>query len=198
MTMSARTASTTAIRPNGVSSLVISLYPGNAPTDDSGETGFEHTSDNQIDAAVDLTIDFGFQTPVGVGNLVYIDSNENGFADVGEGVDGVTVELYRADQTPGFGLPIFSRITSNGGRYFFDSLPAGDYIACTSRPRSLSRAVRSSASNPPLVPATSPLWSMMTRPTMKTASTTPRRSSTASAAPSSVWRRCAAHGCGQW
>jgi protocatechuate 3,4-dioxygenase beta subunit len=112
---------------NGVSSLVISLFPGNAPTDDSGETGFESNSDNQIDAAVDLTIDFGFQTPVGVGNLVYIDSNENGFADVGEGVDGVTVELYRADQTPGFGLPIFARVTSNGGRYFFDSLPAGDY-----------------------------------------------------------------------
>jgi hypothetical protein len=112
---------------NGVSTLVISLFPGNAPTDDSGETGFEHTSDNQIDAAVDLTIDFGFQTPVGVGNLVYIDSNVNGFADLGEGVDGVTVELYRADQTPGFGLPIFSRVTSGGGHYFFDSLPAGDY-----------------------------------------------------------------------
>jgi protocatechuate 3,4-dioxygenase beta subunit len=113
---------------NGVSSLVISLYPGNAPTDDSGESGFEHTSDNQIDAAVDLTVDFGFQTPVGVGNLVYIDSNDNGFADVGEGVDGVTVELYRGDQTPGFGIPLFSRITSDGGKYFFDSLPAGSYI----------------------------------------------------------------------
>ena len=112
---------------NGVSTLVISLFPGNAPTDDSGETGFKHPSDNQIDAAVDLTIDFGFQTPVGVGNLVYIDSNVNGFADLGEGVDGVTVELYRADQTPGFGLPIFSRVTSSGGHYFFDSLPAGDY-----------------------------------------------------------------------
>jgi len=112
---------------NGVSTLVVSLYPGNAPTDDSGETGFEHTSDNQIDAAVDLTIDFGFQRPVGVGNLVYIDQNENGFADVGEGVDGVTVELYRGDQTPGFGLPIFTRVTADGGRYFFDSLPAGDY-----------------------------------------------------------------------
>jgi protocatechuate 3,4-dioxygenase beta subunit len=112
---------------NGVSSLVISLFPGNAPTDDSGETGFENTGDNQIDAAVDLTIDFGFQTPVGAGNLVYIDSNENGFADVGEGVDGVTVELYRADQTPGFGVPLFARVTANGGRYFFDSLPAGSY-----------------------------------------------------------------------
>lgn len=113
---------------NGVSSLIISLFPGNAPTDDSGETGFENTADNQVDAATDLTIDFGFQTPVGVGNLVYIDSNENGAADAGEGVDGVTVELYRGNQTPGFGIPIFSRITSEGGRYFFDSLPAGDYI----------------------------------------------------------------------
>jgi hypothetical protein len=40
----------------------------------------------------------------------------------------VTVELYRGDQTPGFGIPLFSRITSDGGKYFFDSLPAGSYI----------------------------------------------------------------------
>ncbi|MFZ2276727.1 MAG: SdrD B-like domain-containing protein [Prosthecobacter sp.] len=113
---------------NGVSSLVISLYPGNAPTDDSGETGFEYTSDDQNDAAIDLTIDFGFQTPVGVGNLVFIDTNQNSQADVGEGVDGVTVELYRSSQTPGFGVPLFSTITSGGGQYFFDSLPAGDYV----------------------------------------------------------------------
>jgi hypothetical protein len=113
---------------NGVSSLVISLYPGNAPTDDSGETGFEYTSDDQNDAAIDLTIDFGFQTPVGVGNLVFIDANKNGQADVGEGVDGVTVELYRSSQTPGFGVPLFSTITSSGGQYFFDALPAGDYV----------------------------------------------------------------------
>ena len=113
---------------NGVSSLVISLYPGNAPTDDSGETGFEGTADNQNDAANDLTIDFGFQTPVGVGNLVYIDSNQNGRADAGEGVDGVTVELYGAAQTPGYGLPLFTRITTNGGAYFFDALPAGSYV----------------------------------------------------------------------
>ncbi len=113
---------------NGVSSLVISLYPGNAPTNDSGETGFEYTSDDQNDAAIDLTIDFGFQTPVGVGNLVFVDANQNGKADVGEGVDGVTVELYRSSQTPGFGVPLFSTITSNGGQYFFNSLPAGDYV----------------------------------------------------------------------
>ncbi|WP_294231262.1 SdrD B-like domain-containing protein [Prosthecobacter sp.] len=112
---------------NGVSSLVTSLFPGNAPTDDSGETGFEATTDNQIDAAVDLTIDFGFQTPVGVGNLVYIDGNGNGFADAGEGVDGVTVQLYRGNQTPGFSLPVFTDITSDGGKYFFGSLPAGEY-----------------------------------------------------------------------
>jgi hypothetical protein len=112
---------------NGVSSPVISLFPGNAPTDDSGETGFESTTDNQVDAAVDLTIDFGFQSPVGVGNLVYIDSNDNGAADEGEGVDNVTVELYRGNQTPGFSVPIFTQFTSDGGRYFFDSLPAGDY-----------------------------------------------------------------------
>ena len=113
---------------NGVSTLVVSVYPGNAPTDDSGETGFEYTSDDEDDASIDLTIDFGFQSPVGVGNLVYIDSNQNGVADVGEGVDGVIVELYSSNQTPGANLPLFTTTTSNGGAYFFNSLAAGSYI----------------------------------------------------------------------
>jgi hypothetical protein len=113
---------------NGISSLVISIYPGTAPTNDSGETGFDYTADDQADASVDLTIDFGFQTPVGLGNLVYVDSNQNGIADAGEGIAGVTVELYRSDQAPGSAVPIFTQITSGGGSYFFNVLPSGSYI----------------------------------------------------------------------
>lgn len=112
---------------NGISSSVISLFPGNAPTDGTGETGVDHESDNEVDAAVDLTIDFGFQSPVGVGNLVYIDSNGNGLADPDEGIDGVTVALYRSDQTPGVSIPLFTQVTAGGGRYFFRALPSGSY-----------------------------------------------------------------------
>ncbi|MFN7564503.1 MAG: SdrD B-like domain-containing protein [Prosthecobacter sp.] len=112
----------------GISSLPVSIYPGSAPTGDTGESGNDSASDDQNDAAVDLTIDFGFQTPVGIGNLVFSDLNGNGVMDSNEGVDGVTVELYRSTQTPGQAVPLFSDITSGGGRYFFGNLSAGDYI----------------------------------------------------------------------
>ncbi|MES2736436.1 MAG: SdrD B-like domain-containing protein [Verrucomicrobiota bacterium] len=113
---------------NGVSTAEVRLFPGAAPTDSSGETGLDGTSDNDNDSAVDLTVDFGFQTPVGVGNLVFLDNNANGVADAGEGVDGVRVEIYRSTQTPGTTTPLAQAITEDGGRYFFDFLSSGTYI----------------------------------------------------------------------
>jgi len=112
---------------SGVSSLVLSLYPAALATSQTGESGFEAERDDQNDASSDLTVDFGFYRPLGLGNLVYVDSNGNGKADLGEGLDGVTVELYRADQTPGLVLPIFTQVTADGGRYFFNILPPGEY-----------------------------------------------------------------------
>ncbi len=112
----------------GISTRVISVFPGSAPTDLTGETGVDGDSDNQNDAAIDLTVDFGFQSPVGVGNLVFIDANENGVADSGEGIEGVLVELYAGSDSPGSSLPLFSQETDEFGRYFFDFLPSGDYL----------------------------------------------------------------------
>jgi len=111
----------------GVSSSIVPLFLGTAPTGSSGETGFNSDSDDDIDAAVDLTIDFGFRYPVGVGNLVFIDANRNGRFDSGEGTPNVRVELYLADQEPGIDLPIFSQTTDANGVYFFDQLVPGDY-----------------------------------------------------------------------
>jgi len=111
----------------GVTTRIVALFPGSCPTGDSGETGLGADQDDHLDAAIDLTIDFGFQQPVGVGNLVFVDYNENGVFDPGEGVGGVRVELYRADQTPEQSLPIFTQITSSAGHYFFDKLGSGSY-----------------------------------------------------------------------
>ncbi|TDU70794.1 putative Ig domain-containing protein [Prosthecobacter fusiformis] len=105
----------------GVSSSIINLFPGSAPSFLTGETGFNSNSDNENDAAVDLTVDFGFQSPVGVGNLVYMDTPDNG-------VDDVWVEIYSADQQPGLSTPLYRQRTANGGRYFFDYLIDGEYI----------------------------------------------------------------------
>ncbi len=113
---------------SGISSDALNLYAGQAPTDENGETGIDAASDNLADAATDLTIDFGFQNPVGIGNLVFMDTNDNGLFDTGEGVDGVTVELYPQGQTPGENVPLFTQVTSNGGRYVFNYLPSGYYF----------------------------------------------------------------------
>jgi len=112
----------------GVSTNIVTIFPGASPTDQSGESGVDSASDNDNDASFDLTVDFGFQTPVGIGNLVFIDADQNGRADDGEGVDDVTVEIYSADQIPGSVTPLFIQSTQNGGKYAFNFLSSGSYI----------------------------------------------------------------------
>ncbi len=112
----------------GVSSSILSLYVGLSPSDITGESGVDASSDNANEVSTDLTVDFGFQSPVGVGNLVFIDANGDGVYNPGEGVDGVRVELYLSSQTPGTTVPLFSQTTSDGGKYFFDQLPSGTYV----------------------------------------------------------------------
>ena len=45
-----------------------------------------------------------------------------------EGIEDVTVELYRSDQTPGVDTPIATTETDNNGDYLFTGLPEGNYI----------------------------------------------------------------------
>ncbi len=111
----------------GVSSGVVSLAVGSAPTLATGESGFRSGDDDSYDAAIDLTVDFGFQRTLGVGNLVFVDANENGVFDYGEGIMGVRVELYRAEQVPGLAQPVMVTHTGLDGVYLFDQLPPGQY-----------------------------------------------------------------------
>jgi large repetitive protein len=64
-----------------------------------------------------------------LGDYVWKDANKNGIQDATEvGVKGVTVELYKLDalgNTPA--TPIKSKLTDATGKYYFDSLTAGDY-----------------------------------------------------------------------
>jgi len=61
--------------------------------------------------------------PAAVGDKVFRDNNNNGLQDPGEpGVNGVTVELRRSDNTL-----VGTMTTSNGGTYLFDGLPPGEY-----------------------------------------------------------------------
>ncbi|NJL59039.1 MAG: hypothetical protein HC887_04690 [Desulfobacteraceae bacterium] len=112
---------------SGVRSGNISLNSGSEPKSEDAQ---ETTPDNNSD----LTIDFGFYTPVSIGNLVWNDGNNNGIADVYEnGIDGVRVELYREGQTPGIN-PVAAMDTSGGGFYKFSGLEPGRYFVYIPNP----------------------------------------------------------------
>ena len=89
--------------------------------------GTEPTTDGDGNPDSNLTIDFGF-VPAGVlslGNLVWLDTNNNGVVDGGEaGLAGVTVRLIAAD-----GTTVLATTTTNGsGNYLFTGLAAGNYL----------------------------------------------------------------------
>ncbi len=91
-----------------------------------------------INGAIDPTpdykafyaVDFGvlLAQNVAIGNLVFNDGNRDGiFNGSDAGINGVRVELYRSDQTPGLSTPLTFQNTS-AGFYLFDNLEEGDYI----------------------------------------------------------------------
>ena len=112
----------------GISSGSISLTAGGQP---SGESSQSDYAGSLADDSVDMTIDFGFAGAApdpALGNAVFIDENGNGVMDPGEGVNGVAVELYTADQEPGVDTPVRTTTTVADGNYLFDLLPEDDYI----------------------------------------------------------------------
>lgn len=116
---------------NGITSNVISLQPELAPIFSSGETGAGSGSDDTADDDYNLTVDFGFSFPpdrMGVGNVVYVDFDNSGTYDDGEGMGGVTVELFVQGQNPLSDTPLASRVTRPDGSYLFGSVEAGSYF----------------------------------------------------------------------
>ncbi|MEN0004698.1 MAG: SdrD B-like domain-containing protein, partial [Bacteroidota bacterium] len=67
---------------------------------------------------------------VALGNLIYMDNNEDGDFDSGTdmGIDNVTVELYNQGDDPTMATPVQTDVTENGGFYLFDNLSEGTYF----------------------------------------------------------------------
>ena len=111
----------------GINSVEFSVFAGFGPTSTTGELGFQSSTDDAEDANVDLTIDFGFYKPVGIGNLVFADMNGNGHADAGEGVPGVTVQLFKGSDDTATAVPLTDVVTSPSGTFMFGGLAPGSY-----------------------------------------------------------------------
>ena len=117
-----------------VSRVFTAPTPGSAPTaeadaipsaDGSAETEANLAGHSYLDASSNLRIDLGLiSVPLfRVGNLVWIDTNKNGQADVGElPLPNVLVQIY-----DNAGTYIDSTVTDPSGKYFFADLAAGQY-----------------------------------------------------------------------
>ncbi|MEM7536513.1 MAG: SdrD B-like domain-containing protein [Chloroflexota bacterium] len=109
----------------------------NLPAPLQGLVGAGVTTGNYL--ANDHTIDMGFvDTPVFpvIGDLVWLDSNQNGQQDDGEmGVENVTVQLYNDE-----GTLVNTTTTNADGNYIFNTdssdtqLPADDYYIIVTPP----------------------------------------------------------------
>ena len=81
-----------------------------------------------------LTIDAGFVLPAALGDRVWLDVNRNGYQDPGEeGVNGVTVNLYRVTDGAVGSTPMATEMTADNqsgeaGYYLFTNLVPGEYV----------------------------------------------------------------------
>ncbi|HMR62970.1 MAG TPA: SdrD B-like domain-containing protein, partial [Anaerolineae bacterium] len=65
---------------------------------------------------------------VSLGNLVWLDSNNNGLVDSGEtGIEGVEVQLFRGTD-PITAPPLSTTTTISDGTYLFENLSPGNYV----------------------------------------------------------------------
>ncbi len=97
--------------------------PGSDPNERTGSGGVDDYADNDSETG-------GLEQYYGLGNRVWLDTNNNGTQDAGEvGIDGVTVNLYAADASgnPTGGV-LATTFTAGGGYYLFDYLLPGDYV----------------------------------------------------------------------
>jgi hypothetical protein len=118
---------------NGISSPPVTLAIGTMPTgeDATGYSGFVADANNNF------TIDFGFvpsTSQVTIGDLVFIDANNNGHHDAGEpGINGVLVDLWEVGAgLGGVDLLVTSNTTANiggvDGSYLFGVAPGTYYV----------------------------------------------------------------------
>ncbi len=97
-------------------------------------SGYESGS-AMLDSNNDASASVNVATTFSVGDLVFVDQNNNGFLDGGETpLAGVKVELFAATAGVPSGLALGTVTTDVTGRYRFDGLSAGDYVVVAMPP----------------------------------------------------------------
>jgi hypothetical protein len=116
---------------NGARTLPFTLVPGQAPTAATGETGYLSDSDDgAADVNTNLCVDIGLKPrPLNVGNLVFVDVNENGRFDAGAdyGAAGIRIELYALGDLPELDDPVDATTTLSDGSYHLSATEPGAY-----------------------------------------------------------------------
>jgi hypothetical protein len=118
---------------NGIRSGTVTLGDGNGSQEPTGESDLSPSGQGSSDNRADMTVDFGF-VPVtfALGNVVFVDTNNNGIRDSGEnGIgSGVTVTLYADANNDGVpdGAAQQTTTTNGDGQYLFSGLPEGRYV----------------------------------------------------------------------
>ena len=113
---------------DGISSPVIDLYPNEEPSGEMGEGTYPGILD---DDNVNMTVDFSFEYErVAIGNIVFMDNNENGSYEPGTdmAIENVVVQLYPMDSVIGVHAPLLEDTTDAQGAYLFDQLFEGSYV----------------------------------------------------------------------
>ncbi len=112
----------------GISTIVFQVGERSEPVDATTETGFDSSADNEEDEASDLTIDFGFSSPLFVESNVFADRNRNGRSDANEAQGGTRVQLFRAGDDPSAVEPLDEACTDAEGKVRFLGLAEGSYF----------------------------------------------------------------------
>jgi hypothetical protein len=108
----------------GITAPPVTLVAGAAPSG-TDELGFQGTSDDSTDGNVNLSIDFGFATRLGFGNLVFRDVNADGKFQTGidSGITGITLEFVHVDGVSSAESVIGSTSTDANGAFILYGPP---------------------------------------------------------------------------